>query len=94
MPVRRRDERGVATGELISVGGLPVGDADDRPLFVDLVTDGEIATEYTGAEGVQAAREHCAAVLRELPRTARRLGKGDPAINTYFVHPDGTMERD
>ncbi|WP_311476912.1 nicotinate phosphoribosyltransferase [uncultured Gulosibacter sp.] len=92
--VRRRDERGIATGELISVGGLPVGDADDRPLFVDLVTDGEIATEYTGAPGVQAARKHCAAALQELPRTARRLGKGDPAINTYFVHPDGTMERD
>ena len=92
-PVRRRDANGVATGELISVGGMPVGDADDRPLYVDYVVDGEINTEYTGRAGVAAAREHCAMALNELPRTARRLGKGDPALVTYFVHADGGMER-
>ncbi|RRJ88635.1 nicotinate phosphoribosyltransferase [Gulosibacter macacae] len=91
-PVRRRDERGVATGELISVGGLPVGDDDDRPLYVDYVVDGVIDEQYTGAAGVRAARAHCAEAMAELPRTARRLGKGEPALSTYYIHDDGSME--
>ena len=91
-PVRRRDEHGVATGELIAIGGAPVGDADDRPLYVDYVVDGDIDERFTGAAGVRAAREHCAAALAELPRTARRLGKGEPALRTYYLHDDGTTE--
>jgi nicotinate phosphoribosyltransferase len=88
-PVRRR-ENGVASAELISVGGLPVGDSDDRPLYVDYVTNGEIDRKWLGAEGVAAAREHCAAAVAELPRNARRLGKGDPALATFYVDEAGT----
>jgi nicotinate phosphoribosyltransferase len=91
-PLRRR-ENGVATGELISLGGAPIGDHDDRPLYVDYVVDGEIDRQWLGHAGVAAAREHCAAALAELPRTARRLGKGDPALTTFYVDEDGTTTR-
>ena len=96
-PVRRRDERGIATAELIGVGEATraegaVGDADDRPLYVDYVVDGVIDEQHLGRAGVRAAREHCAAAIAELPRTARRLGKGEPALATYYLYEDGEME--
>lgn len=87
-PVRRRDN-GVATAELISVGGLPIGDADDRPLYVDFVTDGVLDRQWIGPAGVELAREHTAMAIAELPRTARRLGRGEPALATYYVDEHG-----
>lgn len=87
-PVRRRDD-GVANAELISVGGLPVGDADDRPLYVDFVVDGVLQHQWIGPEGVMLAREHNAMAIAELPRTARRLGRGEPALATYYVDENG-----
>lgn len=84
-PVRRRNERGLATGELVGVGEAPVGDADDRPLYVDFVTNGDINERWTGATGVVAARQHRAAAVAELPATALRLREGDPALSTIFV---------
>lgn len=92
VPVRRRED-GIASAELIALGTEPIGDHDDRPLYVDYVTDGEINPAWLGAEGVASAREHCAMALAELPRTARRLGAGDPALTTYFVHDDGSLNR-
>lgn len=89
VPVRRRSERGVATAELVGIGEHPVGDADDRPLWVDYVVDGEIDPRWTGAEGVKAAREHCAMAMKELPRTAMRLREGEPALETVFVDAEG-----
>lgn len=86
-PVRRLNDDGVATGELVSVGGFPVGDGNDRPLFVDLVRDGEALPEHLGAEGVRRAREHRANAVRELPLGALRLAAGDPAIPTLLVDP-------
>lgn len=91
-PVRRR-EHGVASAELIAVGGEAVGDHDDRPLYVNYVTNGVVDERWLGAAGVTAAREHCAQARAELPRTAHRLGKGDPALISYFVHPDGALHR-
>ncbi|GGA59533.1 nicotinate phosphoribosyltransferase [Pseudoclavibacter endophyticus] len=87
-PVRRRDERGVATAELVGIGDASVGDGDDRELAVDLVTDGVVDERWLGAAGVAAAREHCAAVIAELPLTALRLRAGDPALSTVFVDGD------
>ncbi len=87
-PVRRRDE-GVANAELISVGGLPVGDEDDRPLYVDFVVDGVLDRQWIGPEGVQLARERTAKAIADLPRTARRLGRGEPALATYYIDEHG-----
>lgn len=91
-PVRRR-ENGVASAELIAVDTASPADHDDRPLYVDYVTNGVIDQRWLGKQGVAAAREHCAMALAELPRTARRLGKGDPALTSYFVHADGSLTR-
>lgn len=85
VPVRRRNVRGVATGELVGIGEAPVGDNDDRPLYVDLVTGGEVDARWLGPEGVAAAREHHAMAIGELPATALRLRAGDPALQTIFL---------
>ncbi|KAB1643497.1 nicotinate phosphoribosyltransferase [Gulosibacter chungangensis] len=87
-PVRRRDN-GVASAELLSVGGMPVGDEDDRPLYVDFVVDGVLDRQWIGPEGVQLAREHNAKAIAELPRTALRLGRGEPALATYYIDEHG-----
>ena len=84
-PVRRRSARGLATGELVGIGEAPVGDGDDRPLYVELVTDGVVDRQWLGADGVHAAREHRAAAIAELPKTALRLREGEPALTTIFL---------
>lgn len=84
-PVRRLSARGLATGELVGIGEAPVGDADDRPLYVDLVRGGEVDERWLGADGVAAAREHHASAIAELPATALRLREGDPALSTIFL---------
>ncbi len=50
-----------------------------------LVVAGEIDDAYTGAAGVLRARKRHAASLDELPRAAKRLSAGDPAIPTEIV---------
>ena len=90
VPIRRRSERGTATAELIGLNDAPVGDADDRELWVDYVTDGEVNEKWLGKNGVEAAREHCTRAMKELPRTALRLRDGDAALETVLVYADGS----
>lgn len=84
-PVRRRDANGRATAELVGVGDAPLGDADDRPLYVDLVRGGEVDPQWLGREGVTAARAHRATAMAELHPNSLRLRAGDPALTTVFV---------
>ena len=63
----------------------PDWDADHRPLLVQMVSDGEIDTRYTGAAAVTQAAAHHAEALAALPRDARRLQDGEPAIPTIFA---------
>ncbi|HWD62046.1 MAG TPA: nicotinate phosphoribosyltransferase [Humibacter sp.] len=85
VPVRVLDENGVAVAEEVHIvqngGDVPPG----RTLHVRLVQDGTALSEYLGATGVEAAREHHAIARRELPESALRLGRGEPAIPTEFV---------
>ena len=60
-------------------------DAALRPLHVRFVEDGLIDTTRTGAEGVASAVERHRASRAELPRAARRLSAGDPAIPTVTI---------
>ncbi|MBW8749856.1 MAG: nicotinate phosphoribosyltransferase [Propionibacteriales bacterium] len=76
--LRRLDPSGVAEAEVVGIGALPAGDANDRELLVPLVTDGEVV----GAEPLEAARERHARSRAELPLPARQLQKGEPAIPT------------
>ena len=47
--------------------------------------DGVAVPEYLGARGVEAARRHHAIVREELPESAFRLGRGEPALPTEYV---------
>lgn len=83
--LRRLDQRGVAQAEVIGVGNPPRGDWNDRPLMVDLVRDGEIV----GTEPIADARERHLRARRELPPSARRMSRGEPAVPTIYLEADG-----
>jgi nicotinate phosphoribosyltransferase len=78
--LRRRNEDGVATAEVIGVGEAPRDDGDDRPLMTQLVRDGEIV----GREELSAARDRHAAARAELPPAATQLSRGEPVIPTIY----------
>ncbi|WP_243697169.1 nicotinate phosphoribosyltransferase [Aeromicrobium phragmitis] len=78
--VRRRDERGVATAEVIGVGEQPDTDHDDRTLLVPLVAKGERVDRGS----LDDARRHFRSAIDELPPGALRLSKGDPALPTIY----------
>nr|WP_232827646.1 nicotinate phosphoribosyltransferase [Jiangella endophytica] len=94
--LRRRNARGIAEAEVIGVGHEPA-DASaevrssaegaeflaDRPLLVPLVRDGEIV----GREPLAVARERHDRARAELPRTALKLSRGEPAIPTRWEDP-------
>ncbi|MGN6742691.1 MAG: nicotinate phosphoribosyltransferase [Amnibacterium sp.] len=82
--VREFDGDGVASAERVVVSDEAPDPDGGRPLVVPLLVDGRPTAEYLGAAGVRAAREHHAAVVRELPREGMRLSGGDPAIPTVF----------
>ena len=73
-------ENGVAKSELIS-GEQQAG----RALQAPMISNGEIATEYLGIQGVLRAREHHREAISELPAGALRLSKGEPAIPVEFI---------
>lgn len=80
----RSHENGIATAELISAAENELTQGQ-RQLLVDLVIQGEIQPGVTGQSGVDAARAHHAKVKADLPASAHRLTKGEPAIPTKFV---------
>ncbi|WP_402464436.1 nicotinate phosphoribosyltransferase [Isoptericola aurantiacus] len=91
---RRLDADGRAVEEVLATGPdedvlawEPEGDdgAGDgrlRSLHVPLVTDGAVDSRWVGAYGVANAAERHRTSRGELPRGARRLSSGDPAIPT------------
>lgn len=87
---RGRDERGVATREIIGVadrdtrpepGSTDYGRPGERPLLIPLVVDGEIV----GREPLEAARQRHHAAFSELPPTAHQLSRGEPVIATVYL---------
>ena len=85
--MRRRDPKGIAEAELIGIGAHPEGDGDDRPLLRQLVSNGEVV----GREPLSAARERHEAGIRELPRDAFKMSRGEPCIPTYFLDEAGRI---
>jgi nicotinate phosphoribosyltransferase len=83
--IRRHNESFVATTEVIGTGAAPEAKAGDRNLLIQLVTNGESEKKYQGAGGVEIARAHHLKVKSNLPSSALRLTKGEPAIQTLFV---------
>ena len=79
---------GVAVAEDIHVEDPPVGALDPdagRALHVPLVTDGVADPAALGADGVATARAHHAAAIAELPPSALRLSRGEPALPTRYL---------
>ncbi|MEN5075544.1 nicotinate phosphoribosyltransferase [Isoptericola cucumis] len=67
----------------------PVDERGDlRPLLVPLVVDGAVDSRWVGGYGVQNAARHHRQARAELPRGARRLSTGDPAIPTVELTLD------
>ncbi|MEZ2370823.1 nicotinate phosphoribosyltransferase [Arthrobacter sp. RCC_34] len=82
--LRRLNERGTATAELVGIGHQPENDGNDRPLLVQLVSGGEVIPGWTGPEAVTRARERHAASLAEMPPAVNRLQRGEPVIPTLY----------
>lgn len=82
--LRRLNERGTATAELVGIGHQPENDGNDRPLLVQLVSGGEVLPGWTGPEAVTRARERHAASLAEMPPAVNRLQRGEPVIPTLY----------
>jgi nicotinate phosphoribosyltransferase len=80
--LRRLSVDGVAEAEIIGVGHPAAGDTNDRPLLVPLVAKGEVV----GREPLEAARARHLRSRDELPLVARQLSKGEPVLETIFVH--------
>ena len=80
----RSHEGSVANAELISSASTELRQGD-RSLLVDLVIQGEIQNGLIGEAGVESARAHHSKVKAQLPASAHRLTKGEPAIPTKFV---------
>jgi len=87
--LRRLDTGGVAEAEIIGIGALPQGDANDRPLLVPLVRDGEVI----GTEPLAAARDRHRAARAELPLDAAKMSRGEPVIPTHYTG-DGAAAAD
>ena len=74
----------IATEEALGIPHVPADLADGRHLLTDLVVDGTVDDSLTGREGVRKARARHSDSVAELPRTARRLQDGEPAIPTVY----------
>lgn len=82
--LRRLNERGTATAEVIGVGHRPDDDGNDRPLLEQFMADGQLLDGWIGPEAVDRAVRRHAEAMAELPGSVRRLQRGEPAIPTEF----------
>lgn len=83
--LRRLNANGRAEAEVIGIGTPPEGDYNDRPILVQLVAKGK----FVGREPLEAARERHQQVRAELPQSALKMSKGEPALPTILLDDDG-----
>lgn len=84
-PDGRATEEILITGPDEQVAAWTPDSRDIRPLHAPLVVNGAVDSRWIGAYGVEnAARTHTNA-RAELPRGARRLSVGDPALPTTTI---------
>jgi nicotinate phosphoribosyltransferase len=87
--LRRFNAKGRAEAEVIGIGSPPTNDGNDRPLLVELMRKGKVV----GREPLEAARDRHARVRAELPQSALKMSKGDPAIPTIMLDDGGDPAR-
>ncbi|MDR2897054.1 MAG: nicotinate phosphoribosyltransferase [Propionibacteriaceae bacterium] len=85
--MRQRNSAGTATAELIGVGAPVSDDGNDRVLLRQLVRDGEIV----GRESLDDARARHLMARAELPPDGTKMSRGEPAIATYYLDPNGQI---
>ncbi|HSN42630.1 MAG TPA: nicotinate phosphoribosyltransferase [Propionibacteriaceae bacterium] len=85
--LRRMDAHGHAEAEIVGIGTPPASDGNDRELLVELIRSGAVV----GREHLDAARDRHARCRAELPASALRVSKGDPAIPTIILEADGEV---
>ncbi|HET8879933.1 MAG TPA: nicotinate phosphoribosyltransferase [Arthrobacter sp.] len=82
--LRRLNERGIATQEIVGIGHRPEDDGNDRQLLQQFIKNGELLPGWTGPEGVVRARTRHSESMAELPAVVNRLQRGEPAIPTIY----------
>ncbi|WP_311213489.1 MULTISPECIES: nicotinate phosphoribosyltransferase [unclassified Arthrobacter] len=82
--LRKLNERGRATQEVVGIGHRPEDDGNDRVLLHQFVKNGEVLPGWTGPEGVIRAKERHSATMAELPAVVNRLQRGEAAIPTVY----------
>ena len=82
--LRKLDERGTATQEIVGVGPPPGGRRQRQAPAAAVIRDGELLPGWTGAEAVLRARQRHADTMAELPAVVNRLQRGEPAIPTIY----------
>lgn len=81
--VRRLDTDGAAQAEAVLVSSATSEDGPGRPLLVPLIKAGEVV----GRESLETARQRHRDGVAELPDSAVRLSRGEPAIPTRYEEP-------
>ncbi|MET3809053.1 nicotinate phosphoribosyltransferase [Arthrobacter sp. UYEF3] len=82
--LRKLNDRGTATQELVGIGHRPDDDGNDRQLLQQFVKNGELLPGWTGPEGVLRAKQRHADSMKELPAAVNRLQRGEAAIPTIY----------
>lgn len=82
--LRKLNEHGIATAEIVGVGHRPEDDGNDRALLHQFMKNGELMPGWTGHEGVVRARQRHAESMAELPPVVNRLQRGEAAIPTLY----------
>jgi len=82
--LRKLNDRGTASQEIVGIGHRPDDDGNDRPLLQQFIKNGELLPGWTGPEGVVRARQRHADSMRELPAVVNRLQRGEAAIPTIY----------
>lgn len=82
--LRKLNDRGTATQELVGIGRPPEDDGNDRQLLQQFIKNGELLPGWTGPEGVERARQRHADSMKELPAVVNRLQRGEAAIPTIY----------
>jgi nicotinate phosphoribosyltransferase len=82
--LRRLNDRGTATQEIVGIGHGPEDDGNDRQLLQQFIKNGELLPGWTGPEGVVRARQRHADSMKELPAVVNRLQRGEAAIPTIY----------
>lgn len=82
--LRKLNEQGIASQEILGIGHHPEDDGNDRMLLEQFIKNGELLPGWTGPEGVVRARQRHMDSMAELPAVVNRLQRGEPAIPTVY----------